>query len=112
MSSSSRPSGIDLQKQLEVIKSLVATEAYHYSKKVRRFIAEGCYEVDDMERCILSATSIHKVEEDDMGAAVDGCKYTILGRDTQKQPFYTCGKIILSQNHQRLYFFITAHEAS
>ena len=112
MSSSSRHSGIDPQKQLEVIKSLIATGAYHYSKKVRQLIDDGWYETDDLERCILSATSIHKVEEDDIGAAMDGCKYTILGRDTQRQPFYTCGKIILSQSHQRLYFFITAHEAT
>ena len=67
MSSSSRHSGIDPQKQLEVIKSLIATDAYHYSKKVRQLIDDGWYETDDLERCILSATSIHKVEEDDMG---------------------------------------------
>jgi hypothetical protein len=69
MSSSSRRSGIDPQKQLEVIKSLIATGAYHYAKKVRQLIDDGWYETDDLERCILSATSIHKVEEDDMGTA-------------------------------------------
>lgn len=112
MSSSSRRDDIDPQKQLEVIKSLVATGSYHYATKVRQLIADGWYETGDLERCILSATSIHKVEEDEIGTAIDGCKYTILGRDTQRHPFYTCGKIILSQSHQRLYFFITAHEAT
>lgn len=105
------PVPIDLEKRLDVIKGLVADRNYHYSKKVRRFIEDGWYEISDVERCILTATKIHKVEDDELGVAVDGCKYTILGRDTSSHPFYTCGKITLTQNDQRLYFFITAHEA-
>jgi len=105
------PSPTELEKQLEVIKSLVADRSYHYSKKVRQFIEDGWYGTEDLERCISTATKIHKVEDDELGVATDRCKYTILGRDTVGQSFYTCGKIILSQNDQRLYFFITAHEA-
>ena len=48
----------------------------------------------------------------DLEQALDGRKYTILGRDTFGSPFYTCGKIKLSHNDQKLYFFITAHEAN
>lgn len=105
------PSSTDLEKRLEVIKSLVADRSYHYSKKVRQFIEDGWYAAEDLERCILTATKIHKLEDDELGVAMDGYKCTILGRDTLGQPFYTCGKIILSHNDQRLYFFITAHEA-
>ncbi len=112
MSSSPRRGGSGQSKQLEVIKNLVAAGAYHYSGKVHEFISEGWYEKEDLERCVLYATTIHKIEEDEMGVALDGCKYTILGRDTQGQRFYTCGKIILSPNDQRQYFFITAHDAT
>ena len=111
MPSSSRRGGIDQQK-LEVIKSLMATGSYHYSGKVRRFIAEGWYEAADLEQCIFTATTIHKIEVDDMKTALDGRKYTILGRDTQGEPFYTCGKILLNRHDQRQYFFITAHDAT
>ena len=105
------PVPTDLHKQLGIIKSLVADRNYHYSGKVRQYIEDGWYEVSDLERCILTATKIHKVEDDELEVAADGCKYTILGRDTFGQPFYTCGKITLSINDKRLYFFITAHEA-
>jgi hypothetical protein len=99
-------------KQLDLIKSLVAAGGYHYSKKVRHAIENGWYETADLEQCILSATKIHKVEEDELRVAVDGCKYTILGRDTLRRPFYTCGKVILSDKDERLYFFMTAHETN
>ncbi|MDP2936447.1 MAG: hypothetical protein Q8O86_08150 [Dehalococcoidia bacterium] len=100
-----------LGKELLIIKSLVEAGHYHYSNKIRKFVEAGWYETVDLEVCILTATSIHKVEEDELGTATDGKKYTILGRDTQGQRFYTCGKIILSRNDERLYYFITAHEA-
>ncbi len=99
-------------KRLEVIQSLVLAGSFHYSNKVRQFIEDGWYDTSDLKRCIRTATKIYKVEEDEMGLATDGCKYTILGRDSLGQPFYTCGKIILSRNDERLYFFITAHEAN
>ncbi len=103
---------VDRGKLLYLIQSLVGSGDYHYSSKVRRLIEDGCYGTEDLEKCILTAMSIRKIEVDELGTATDGHKYTILGRDTLRQPFYTCGKIILSQNDQRLYFFITAHEAS
>ena len=96
--------------ELIVIKELVMNGDYHYSNKVREYIEEGWYQEDDLERSICSATRIHKVEDDELKAAVDGNKYTILGRDSQGEPFYTCGKIILSKDNRK-YFFITAHES-
>ena|SRR5437660_7339879 len=97
-------------KRLRIIKALVSSRQYQYSKKVQLFIEEGDFEPEDMEHCILSAGVIEKVELDELGTAVDGCKYTIIGVDTQGVDFYTCGKLIRSPDSQTLYFFITAHE--
>lgn len=83
---------------------------YDYSSKVRAYIEDGWFQLEDLEQCICTATRIHKIEDDEQKAAVDGKKYTILGRDSQGESFYTCGKIILSRENRR-YFFITAHEA-
>jgi hypothetical protein len=99
-------------KQLEVIKILAIEGCIHYSNKVRNNIENGYYTVNDLIACILSANLLHKVEEDDLSTAIDGKKYTILGKDTSKNPFYTCGKIIMGEGGCRLYFFITAHEAT
>lgn len=84
--------------------------AIRYSKKVQGFIEDGDFELEDMERCVLSACAIQKVEVDDLGIAIDGCKYTIIGVDTQGMSFYTCGKLIRDSEAKQLYFFITAHE--
>ncbi len=97
------------RRRLRIIKALIAEQRYHYSNKVRGFIEEGDFNQEDLERCILSATEIEKAEEDELGLAVDGKKYTIIGTDTLGQSFYTCGKIIRNEQEQ-LYFFITAHE--
>lgn len=97
-------------KQLAVVKQLVMEGNYHYSRKVRDYIEDSCFQFEDLEKCICTATNIHKVEDDDLKEAQDGKKYTVLGRDSHGEPFYTCGKIILGEKG-RLYFFITAHEA-
>lgn len=98
------------KRRLRIIKELVSSRQYQYSKKVQNFIEAGDFDLVDMERCILSATVIEKVESDDLGTAIDGCKYTITGVDTQGVTFYTCGKLIRNADAQTLYFFITAHE--
>ena len=97
------------RRRLRIIKALIAERRYHYSNKVRDLIEEGDFNEEDLERCILSATEIQKAEEDELGLAIDGKKYTILGTDALGQSFYTCGKIIRNEQEQ-LYFFITAHE--
>ena len=99
------------EHDLAVIKELVMNGQSHYSRKVREMIEMGWFQEEDLEQCICTSTKIHKVEDDEQKSSMNGKKYTILGRDTQRAPFYTCGKIILSSQEQRLYFFITAHEA-
>src|SRR5688500_5866477 len=98
------------KRRLRIIKSLVASRQYQYSVKVQNLIQEGYFDLEAMERCILSARSIQKDEPDDLGTAVDGCKYTIIGLDTAGMNFYTCGKLIRNEESQEFYFFITAHE--
>ena len=78
--------------------------------KVQEFIENGDFDLEDLERCIISAQDIQKVEADELATPIDGCKYTILGLDTHGICFYTCGKIIRVPDDQKLYFFITAHE--
>lgn len=111
MPSSREPKEFWGKRPLAVIKELVANNDYHYSGHVHNYIAEGSCEEADLVCCILGAKRIHKIEEDELCVAVDGCKYTILGKGTQGYPFYTCGKIIRDENDQNLYFFITAHDA-
>ena len=98
------------KRKLQLIKSLVAGGAFQYSAKVQAALEQGCFELEDIETCVLNATSIEKTEIDERGSATDGSKHTILGTDTQGYPFYTCGKIIADRSEARLYFFITAHE--
>lgn len=95
---------------LEEIKQLVAQRRYRYSRKVRDLIEEGFFDEEDLVHCILSATKIHKRERDELGQAVHGMKYVILGRDTHGRLFYTAGKVIQGSKGQ-FYFYITAHQA-
>jgi hypothetical protein len=97
-------------RRLRIIKALVSERRYQYSAKVQEFIENDDFDLEDLERCILSARDIQKVEPDELATAIDGCKYTILGLDTHGVCFYTCGKIIRVPDNERLYFFITAHE--
>jgi hypothetical protein len=98
------------KRRLRIIKALVAEGRYDYSAKIQGFIEDGDFDLEDLERCILSAREIQKVEVDELDASVDGCKYTVIGIDKHGVSFYTCGKIIRMPDDERLYFFITAHE--
>jgi hypothetical protein len=95
---------------LEGIKRLVAQRRYRLSGKVQAFIEDGFFEVEDLVHCVLSATKVDKKERDELGQAVHGMKYVILGRDTTGRPFYTCGKVVSAPGGQ-LYSFMTAHQA-
>lgn len=95
---------------LEDIKLLVAQRLYRYSEKVREAIEEGSFDEEDLVHCILSANKIHKKKKDELGQAVHGIKYTILGRDTHGRPFYTVGKVIRGVRG-KLYFYISGHQA-
>ena len=92
------------------IKQLVARNQYQYSQKVREFIEDGFYDEEELVHCILSAEGIYKQEKDELGQAVHGMKYVILGRDTYGRPFYTAGKV-MQKREGRFYFYITAHQA-
>lgn len=96
---------------LREIQRLVEHGQYRYSRKVEERIEDGYFDEDDLDHCILSAQRISKRERDELGNAIHGMKYVILGRDTHGRPFYTAGKMLRSQRG-RLYFFITAHQAS
>ncbi len=96
---------------LKEIKLLVEKGLYHYSEKVRKSIEEGFFDERDLETCILSATKIHKKEKDELGQAVHGMKYVILGRDTHGRPFYTVGKVVQGAEG-KLYFYISAHQVN
>ena len=96
--------------ELDEIKALIAKRHYEVSQKIQELLEQEYFEKQDLESCILTATRIHKRQRDERGAAIDGMKYVILGRDTHGQRFYTTGKII--QDYLgHLYFFITAHQA-
>lgn len=95
---------------LKEIRLLVLAGKYGYSNKIRKFIEDGWYSEEDLERCISTATKIHKVERDELKTSIDGKKYVILGKDTHGCLFYTCGKV-KKDEEGKLYFFITAHEA-
>lgn len=98
------------RRRLRIIKELVVSRKYQYSAKVQNFIQDGYFDIEDIERCILSASVISKVEPDELETATDGCKYTIIGVDADGVSFYTCGKLIRNEEAQEIYFFITAHE--
>jgi len=98
------------RRRLRIIKALISGGRYQYSAKVQEFIEEGAFELEDLERCILSARNIQKVEADELSTSIDGYKYTVIGVDTYGVCFYTCGKIIRADDEEKLYFFITAHE--
>ena len=95
---------------LTEIKQLIEHRKYDYSQKVRDNIEDGYFDLKDIEHCILSATSIHKKERDELGQAVGGLKFVIIGKDTHGQLFYTAGKVLSSYNGQ-FYFYISAHQA-
>ncbi|HEY3313669.1 MAG TPA: hypothetical protein VGL40_00070 [Bacillota bacterium] len=95
-----------------VIRELVVTGNPQCSRKVNEAIDRGELTVRDLKQCMITARGIHKAEKDDLGMALDGRKYFIIGRGSYGQRVYTCGRIFLTPEGHRAYFFITAHEAN
>ncbi len=91
---------------LALIKELVDAESWDFSDKVRQFLNQGEYALEDLESCVLTG-SVRKREKDDDGEAVDGNKYTIVGRGVSGLPFYVVGKILRGEE-SHYFFFITA----
>jgi hypothetical protein len=94
---------------LQLIRELVLSGAYHWSKKVQEQIEDGWFSRDDLVECVLTGF-VHKTERDEFKDSMGNKKYVIIGRDTYGNPFYTAGKIKRARDG-KYYFFITGHEA-
>lgn len=90
-----------------LILELVRNEQWDFSAKVLQAL-EDCEFSDEDLKCCIHTGSVAKSEKDEYGEAVDGKKYTILGRAVSGYPFYVSGKI-LRDDEGRFFFFMTAH---
>lgn len=95
---------------LTEIQNLIRRDEFILSEKVSDMEDAGEFTEKDVASCVLSADRISKTERDEKYQAIDGKKYTIIGRDVAGLPFYTTGKV-LADYRGRFYFFITAHTA-
>jgi hypothetical protein len=90
-----------------LILELVRNEHWDFSAKVLQALEDYEFSEEDLKCCVHTG-SLDKSERDEYGEAVDGRKYTILGRAVSGHSFYVCGKI-LCDGEGRFFFFITAH---
>lgn len=93
---------------IALIRKLVRSGDYDFTEKAWGLMEEGWFCEADIERCIDTGR-VCKKQRDEMGAAADGWKYTILGRDCAGAPFYCAGKIVKG-DEGKLFLVITAHE--
>ena len=89
-----------------LILELVRNEHWGFSAKVLQALEDYEFSDEDLKCCVCEG-SVHKSEKDEQGDAVDGRKYTILGRAVSGYPLYVCGKI-RCDDEGRFFFFITA----
>jgi hypothetical protein len=97
-----------MSDKLSEIRGLAARNELLLSDKALAFVQAGDLDLDDIRFALMTATRIYKKERDEKRAAVDGYKYTIIGKACSGLPIYTCGKII-EWLDGRTYFLITAH---
>jgi hypothetical protein len=97
-----------MSDKLTEIRGFAARLELLPSGKTRALLESGELCLDDIQSALLTATRIYKKECDEEGDAVDGFKYTIIGRACGGLPIYTCGKII-EWIDGKTYFLITAH---
>ena len=97
-----------MSDKLSEIRGLAARNELLLSGHALAAVESGELEVDDIQIALATATAIHKRERDEEGDAIDGYKYTIIGKGCGGLPIYTCGKII-EWIDGRTYFLITAH---
>jgi hypothetical protein len=89
------------------IKFLVARKRYVLSSKAYGLLAEGYYELEDLENSICCGT-VRKTQKDEREDCLGNKKYVIVGPDTHGYEFYSVGKIkIAADGHT--YYVITAH---
>lgn len=96
--------------ELKDVQQLILKKEYDYSNHVRDRIEAEEFEEEDIEICVLEATSITKKVRDEFKQSVDGMKYVILGKDRFGNDFYTVGKV-MKDFTGRCYYYIKAHQA-
>lgn len=92
-----------------LIRYLVANQRYVLSEKVLELLADGYFELEDLEHSICNGT-VAKTECDEFTDSVGNKKYTVIGPDKCGYLFYSVGKI-QSFDGSRTYVVITAHHA-
>lgn len=90
-----------------LIHRLIREELYDLSEHAKDKISENYWNLDDVENALLTGV-IDNVENDDNGSAVDGKKYTLVGRSCDGVLIQTVGKIMMDEDGQ-YYFVITAY---
>lgn len=95
---------------LPLIRELVASGRWVASRRhVAPRLEDGEFTNDDLESAVLTG-KLHKRQRDEKRTAVDGNKYTIIGRATGGYGFYVAGKILRDEDGL-FFFFIAAHRA-
>lgn len=94
---------------LRHIRYLVAHKLYALSSKALSLIAEGYFELEDLENSICCGI-VTKIQKDEQNDCLGRKKYVIIGPDTHGYDFYSVGKIKLSADGHT-YYVITAHSA-
>lgn len=89
------------------IRRLVEEERFQFAGHVYDKIATNYWTFEDVVESILTG-AIQESQKDELGQAVDGKKYTIIGRDCWGNLIETVGKIV-ADDEQRLYLVITAY---
>jgi len=62
---------------LLLIRELVLSDAYHWSKKIQQQIEEGWFSKEDLAECVLTG-SVHKTERDELKDSAGNKKYVII----------------------------------
>jgi hypothetical protein len=93
---------------LNKIQVLVQKQQYELSSHVRDSLAEGDFDIEDIEYSILYGTIVIR-QRDEIKVAIDGKKYVIAGPTKSGLPFETVGKVIHGYEEQ-VYFIITAYQ--
>lgn len=94
---------------LPLIQYLVIKQQYVLTRKVLDLVAEGYFELEDLEHALLKG-SVRKTECDEFKDSLGNKKYIIVGPDRCGYEFYTVGKIQRLADSQ-IYLVITAHYA-
>ena len=91
------------------IRHLVTQKRYALSSKAYDLLADGYFELEDLENSICCGT-VQKTQNDEQKNCVGNKKYVIVGPDTHGYEFYSVGKIKISADGH-MYYVITAHLA-